>query len=67
MLAPEYANEVRDHESLSFGKNSAKDFHAHISGFEPFKQGLADDNIVLDVIRMRLTQSLGMSLILLTT
>ncbi|KAL2783812.1 cytochrome P450 [Aspergillus keveii] len=67
VLAPEYANEVRSHESLSFGKDSAKDFHAHISGFEPFKQGLADDNIVLDVIRMRLTQSLGIHCPMKTT
>ncbi|KAE8150841.1 cytochrome P450 [Aspergillus avenaceus] len=59
VLAPEYANEIRSHESLSFNQEIAKDFHPHIPGFEPFKQGLAPDSIVMDAIRIRLTQSLA--------
>ncbi|CBF80737.1 hypothetical protein AN8530.2 [Aspergillus nidulans FGSC A4] len=59
VLDPKYANEIRSHEALSFGKATAQDFHAGIHGFEPFEQGTRSDQIVSDVVRMKLTQSLG--------
>ncbi|KAL2802262.1 cytochrome P450 [Aspergillus granulosus] len=59
ILGPQYANEVRSHEAVSFGRAVAHDFHAHIPGFEPFKEGTGAEQILQDVIRMRLTQSLG--------
>ncbi|RDW68967.1 cytochrome P450 [Aspergillus mulundensis] len=59
VLDPKYAQEIRSHEALSFGKAIALDFHAHIPGFEPFDQGTRSDEIVQDAVRMKLTQSLG--------
>ncbi|KAL4758909.1 cytochrome P450 [Aspergillus foveolatus] len=59
VLDPKYAHEIRSHEALSFGKATAQDFHAGIHGFEPFEQGTRSDQIVSDVVRMKLTQSLG--------
>ncbi|KAL2857577.1 cytochrome P450 [Aspergillus pseudodeflectus] len=59
ILGPQYANEVRSHEALSFGRAVAHDFHAQIPGFEPFKEGTGAERVLQDVVRMRLTQSLG--------
>ncbi|KAL6229228.1 hypothetical protein BDW75DRAFT_245921 [Aspergillus navahoensis] len=59
VLDPKYAQEIRSHEALSFGKATARDFHAGIHGFEPFEQGTRPDEIVSDAVRMKLTQSLG--------
>ncbi|KAJ0417350.1 cytochrome P450 [Aspergillus carlsbadensis] len=59
ILGPQYANEVRSHEALSFGRAVAHDFHAHIPGFEPFMEGTGAERVLQDVVRMRLTQSLG--------
>ncbi|KAL4972047.1 cytochrome P450 [Aspergillus desertorum] len=59
VLDPKYAQEIRSHEALSFGKATALDFHAGIHGFEPFELGTRSDEIVSDVVRMKLTQSLG--------
>ncbi|KAE8423996.1 cytochrome P450 [Aspergillus pseudocaelatus] len=59
VLDAKYANELRSHDSLSFGLHTANDFHAYITGFEPFKQGSNDDEIVQNAVRMKLTQSLG--------
>ncbi|KAL4787130.1 cytochrome P450 [Aspergillus varians] len=59
ILGPQYANEVRSHQAVSFGRAVAHDFHAHIPGFEPFKEGTGAEQVLQDVIRMRLTQSLG--------
>ncbi|PGH12056.1 hypothetical protein AJ80_06875 [Polytolypa hystricis UAMH7299] len=59
VLAPEYANEVRGHPSLSFGLMVERDFHTGISGFEPFEQASTSEQILQDAIRMKLTQSLG--------
>ncbi|KAE8405033.1 cytochrome P450 [Aspergillus pseudonomiae] len=59
ILNAKYANEIRSHDALSFGLHTANDFHAHITGFEPFKQGTNDDKVFQDAVRMKLTQSLG--------
>ncbi|KAL4864283.1 hypothetical protein BDV12DRAFT_189022 [Aspergillus spectabilis] len=59
VLGPQYANEIRSHEALSFSKAIAHDFHAELHGFEPFKQGTRSDEIFQDAVRMKLTQSLG--------
>ncbi|KAB8277388.1 cytochrome P450 [Aspergillus minisclerotigenes] len=59
VLDAKYANEIRSHDDLSFGLHTATDFHAHISGFQPFKQGSNDDEIFQNAVRMKLTQSLG--------
>ncbi|KAE8317069.1 cytochrome P450 [Aspergillus transmontanensis] len=59
VLDAKYANELRSHDDLSFGLHTANDFHAHITGFQPFKQGSNDDEIFQNAVRMKLTQSLG--------
>ncbi|KAE8377934.1 cytochrome P450 [Aspergillus bertholletiae] len=59
VLDAKYANEIRSHDALSFGLHTAHDFHAHITGFEPFQQGTTGDQIFQDAVRMKLTQSLG--------
>jgi hypothetical protein len=58
-LSPKYANEIRSHPALSFGKAVAKEFHTYIPGFEPFKQTSSSENIFQDAVRMKLTQALG--------
>lgn len=55
VLHPKYANEIRNIEGLSFSESLAEDFHAHISGFDPF----TSEKLILDVIRNKLTKKLG--------
>ena len=59
VLSPSYAQEIRNLETLSFGRFTAKEFHAHVHGFEPFAQAAMQDQIFQDAIRTKLTQSLG--------
>ncbi|KAK2739055.1 hypothetical protein FQN55_009588 [Onygenales sp. PD_40] len=59
VLSVDYANEIRSHPALNFGRAIEQEFHPDIPGFEPFKQGTTSDEIFQDAVRMKLTQSLG--------
>ncbi|KAK7751955.1 hypothetical protein SLS62_006098 [Diatrype stigma] len=55
-----FTNELRNHPSLSFSKAFTQDFPIHYPGFEPLKQGLTDGDLVAEVVRVKLTQSLNL-------
>ncbi|KAH8691177.1 cytochrome P450 [Talaromyces proteolyticus] len=57
-LAPKYANEIRNIESLSFSDFIAREFHAHIPGFEPFRRATMNHQLFQEVVRTHLTQAL---------
>ncbi|OHW97458.1 cytochrome p450 [Colletotrichum incanum] len=50
-----FANEIRNHEDLSFDRN----FHAQLPGFEPLKEANSQKAVLKYVIRTRLTQFLS--------
>ncbi|KAI6798711.1 hypothetical protein KC361_g3246 [Hortaea werneckii] len=56
-----FADELKGLDELDFNMALAKDFFADYPGFEPFAQGLHDDNLVQETIRVKLTQSLGLA------
>ncbi|KAH8668636.1 ent-kaurene oxidase [Xylariales sp. PMI_506] len=60
ILPNRYADEIRNHPSMSFGKAFQKEFFTEYHGFEPFKQGLEDDTLIQETVRVKLTQSLGL-------
>ncbi|PQE19048.1 cytochrome P450 protein [Rutstroemia sp. NJR-2017a WRK4] len=45
VLSPEWADAIRDNENLNFSRISEEDYHGHIPGFDPFKQGTLADRI----------------------
>ncbi|KAK6087007.1 cytochrome P450 [Seiridium cupressi] len=55
-----FADELRNHPHLNFNKAFAKDFFTNYLGFEPFAQGLKDDTLMQETVRVKLTQSLGL-------
>ncbi|KAI3528217.1 cytochrome P450 [Colletotrichum filicis] len=54
-----FANEIRNHEDLSFDRVLDKNFHAQMPGFEPLKENNAQKSVLKYVIRTRLTQFLS--------
>ncbi|RYP66018.1 hypothetical protein DL771_007999 [Monosporascus sp. 5C6A] len=60
VLPNRYADEIRNHPSLSFNKAFAKDFFVNYPGFEPHRQGLTGDGLIQEMIRVKLTQSLNL-------
>ncbi|KAH8422248.1 cytochrome P450 [Aspergillus melleus] len=59
VLAPEFAKEIRNSPALSVGRFMAERLHAHLDGFEPWRQISAPDRIFPDTIRTKLMQPLG--------
>ncbi|KAI7618811.1 hypothetical protein KC346_g4835, partial [Hortaea werneckii] len=55
-----FADELKGLDELDFNMAFAKDFFANYPGFEPFAQGLHDDNLIQETVRVKLTQSLGL-------
>ncbi|CEJ58143.1 hypothetical protein PMG11_06813 [Penicillium brasilianum] len=55
ILGPEYANEVKSHPACNADVFIAKEFHAHVSGFEV----LRPQHVMKDAIRLKLTRSIG--------
>lgn len=55
-----FAEELRSSPSLSLNENFAKDFFIDYPGFDGHRQGLRDGSIIHEVVRVKLTQSLGM-------
>ncbi|KAK3684117.1 putative cytochrome P450 monooxygenase [Podospora appendiculata] len=59
VLPPHLANELRNDNRLDFSKWTYKAFHAQIPGFDGFKEGTRDTNIVQAVILKDLTKYLN--------
>ncbi|PYH88391.1 putative cytochrome P450 [Aspergillus ellipticus CBS 707.79] len=57
VLDPKYADEIRNNPALSLGQSAAVDFHANIRGFEPFREGTANNEVFQDAMRMQLTKN----------
>ena len=55
-----FAEELKSHPSLNFNEAFAKDFFAKYPGFDGMRQGLEDDSFMQEVVRIKLTQSLGL-------
>jgi hypothetical protein len=56
-----FAEELRSDPNLSLNENFAKDFFIEYPGFDGHRQGLRDGSIIHEVVRVKLTQSLGMT------
>ncbi|KAK0721806.1 putative cytochrome P450 monooxygenase [Lasiosphaeria miniovina] len=59
LLPPSLANEIRNDDRLSFSRWTYKAFHAHLPGFEGFREGSRDSHIVQAVILKDLTKYLN--------
>lgn len=59
LLPARFINEIRNHPDLSFSKAIFNAFHAHLPGFEGFREGSRDSNIVQKVIMKDLTKYLN--------
>lgn len=55
-----FADELRSHPNLNFNEAFAKDFFVNYPGFEAHRQGLQDETFLQEVVRVKLTQSLGL-------
>ncbi|KAI1086991.1 cytochrome P450 [Rostrohypoxylon terebratum] len=60
VLPNKFADELRNHPHLDFNKAFAKDFSISYPGFEGVRIGLTGDGLILETVRVKLTQSLGL-------
>ncbi|KAI1744956.1 cytochrome P450 [Xylaria scruposa] len=60
VLPNRFADELRNHHSLSFMKGLAKDFFINYPGFEAHRSVLKDPLLAQETVRIQLTQSLGL-------
>ncbi|XHG05621.1 hypothetical protein AWENTII_008836 [Aspergillus wentii] len=59
VLPNRYADEIRNHPDLHFGKAIQEEFFGSYPGFSPFAHNTTSQ-VVVDTVRGRLTQSLGL-------
>lgn len=59
VLPNKFAHEVRNNPHLSFNRYFDKDFFVNYPGFEAYKTGYQDGTFIQEVVRVKLTQSLG--------
>lgn len=55
-----FAEELRNHPDLNFNEAFARDFFVDYPGFDGHRQGLKDETFLQEVVRVKLTQSLGL-------
>lgn len=55
-----FAEELRNRPELTVAEFGQKDFLTHYSGFDGIRQGFRSDNLMADVVRIKLTQSVGL-------
>lgn len=60
VLPNRFANEIRNNKSLSFNRYFDKDFFVKYPGFEAYRTGYQDGTFIQEVVRTKLTQSLGL-------
>lgn len=59
VLAPKYAQEIRNIESMSFLEFLKGEFHGEIDGFHPYMKNNREYEMLLDTVRSKLTQLPG--------
>ncbi|KAK6216114.1 hypothetical protein LQW54_003890 [Pestalotiopsis sp. IQ-011] len=60
VLPNRFADELRNNPHLNFNKAFSKDFFTNYPGFELLAQGMKDDTLIQETVRVKLTQSLGL-------
>ena len=60
ILPNKFAEELKTHPDLNFNKAVLPDFFTELRGFEPFKLASEDEQFLPEVVRVKLTQSLGL-------
>ncbi|KAH6884504.1 cytochrome P450 [Thelonectria olida] len=60
VLPNRFAHEVRNNPHLSFNRYFDKDFFVRYPGFEAYRTGYQDGTFIQEVVRTKLTQSLGL-------
>lgn len=55
-----FAQELKNHPDLSFNDAHARDSFTSYPGLEPFREILTNDTFIQEVVRKKLTQSLGL-------
>lgn len=55
-----FAQELKNHPNLSFNDAHARDSFTSYPGLEPFREILMNDTFIQEVVRKKLTQSLGL-------
>ena len=60
VLPNRFADEMKNQPDVNFAGAFAKDFFTDYPGFEAFKLALEDESFIADVVRIKLTQSLGL-------
>lgn len=60
VLPNRFAHEVRNNKSLSFNRYFDKDFFVNYPGVEAYRTGYKDGTFIQEVVRTKLTQSLGL-------
>ncbi|KAJ4258884.1 hypothetical protein NW762_007971 [Fusarium torreyae] len=60
VLPNRFAHEVRNNPHLSFNRYFDKDFFVKYAGFEAYRTGYQDGTFIQEVVRTKLTQSLGL-------
>ncbi|GAB7342859.1 hypothetical protein MBLNU457_g0983t2 [Dothideomycetes sp. NU457] len=58
ILPPQYVDEIKSLPQMSFTKDIEFEFFVDYPGFEPLKAGTADFKVILDMIKIKLNQSL---------
>ncbi|KAJ5703643.1 hypothetical protein N7493_011568 [Penicillium malachiteum] len=60
ILHPKYIDEIKNHPHLDFERATEKNFFSgRIPGFEPFSHPNGGSQVLLDSVRIKLTQALG--------
>lgn len=59
ILPPEYVDEIKSLPQMSFTKDIEFEFFVDYPGFEPLRSTAADSKVVIDMIKIKLNQSLG--------
>lgn len=59
ILPNRFAREIGNMHDLSFTEIGRRDFHIDLPGFEGVKEGFREDGLMIDVVRVKLTQNLA--------
>jgi hypothetical protein len=60
VLQNRFADELRNRSELDFNEAFRKDFFAHYPGFDGFRASLDNPELIPSVLRVKMTQSLGL-------
>ncbi|KAK4499081.1 hypothetical protein PRZ48_009593 [Zasmidium cellare] len=60
VLPRKFAEELRNHKDMDLGISGSRDFHSTQPGFDGMNEAFRPDGLMVDVVRVKLTQSLGL-------